>query len=85
MNDSNPDSELPPDVMQRALSEIMRQRGSVRSEKKAASSAENGKLGVRPARPLSEIPCTCSAGDSLTGHPSTCPRGLAIRRRRPRK
>jgi hypothetical protein len=56
--------------------------GSIRTEKKARASAENGKQGGRPQKDLSEIPCTCGRGDALEGHPTTCPRGLAIRRRR---
>jgi hypothetical protein len=56
--------------------------GSIKTPKKSAASAENGRLGGRPQKPLSEIPCTCGRGDSMEGHPTTCPRGLAIRRRR---
>jgi len=80
MEDEN-SQELPPDVMEKALRQIMRQRGSVRSEKKAEASARNGRLGGRPLRLLSDLPCTCGAGDALTGHKTYCPRGKAIKRR----
>jgi len=73
--------DLPPDVVARALRQIMRERGSVRSAKKAGSSAENGRLGGRPERPLSDLLCACSAGDALDGHKTYCPRGRAIKRR----
>ena len=59
--------------------------GSIRTEKKAAASRENGKKAPpgpgMPARPLSEIRCTCDAGEALTGHHYVCPRGRAIKRR----
>lgn len=67
--------EIPDDV-RKALGYI----GSIKTAKKSAASAENGKLGGRPQKPLSEIPCTCGAGESLQ-HGSLCPRGRAIRRR----
>ena len=70
--------------------EILKQAGrimqKVRSPKKAAAARENGKAGGRPVgsvKPLLEIPCNCKGGDSLTveAHPTSCPRGRAIRRR----
>ena len=68
------------------LSEIAGFLGSIKTPKKAASSRENGKAGGRPAgsvKPLLEIPCNCNGGDTLApeAHPTTCPRGRAIRRR----
>ncbi len=59
--------------------------GSARTEAKAAASRRNGlknalKAG-RPVKPLSEIRCTCDAGESMTGHRWNCPRGQAIKRR----
>lgn len=68
------------------LSEIAGFLGSIKTEKKAASSRENGKSGGRPVgtvKPLLEIPCNCNGGDTLTvaAHPTSCPRGRAIRRR----
>ena len=61
--------------------------GSATTPKKAASSAANGKLGGKRMTPMSEINCTCGAGDvtvSAEGkplHPTTCPRGRVIRYR----
>ena len=71
------DAEVTPEEIRRTLSYI----GSIRTPKKAASSAANGRQGGRPPKQLSEIPCNCGAGDSLE-HKSTCPRGRTIRRRR---
>jgi hypothetical protein len=63
--------------------------GSVRTEKKRAATQENMRLlrerglaWVKPLTPLSEIRCTCDAGESLEGHRWDCPRGQAIKRRR---
>jgi len=42
----------------------------------------NGLKGGRPVLPLSQIACTCGAGEGLEGHKSYCPRGQAIARRR---
>lgn len=62
--------------------------GSARTPRKAASSAENGRLyGGKKVKPLAEIACTCGGGDvTLTeggtpAHPTTCPRGRVIRYR----
>jgi hypothetical protein len=62
--------------------------GSIKTEKKASTSRANilaakaaGKIGGRPQKSLSDIPCTCGRGDDMAGHPTTCLRGLAIRRR----
>lgn len=55
--------------------------GRIRSPRKAASSAENGRLyGGKKVGPLAEINCTCGRGESLE-HPTTCPRGRVIRYR----
>ncbi len=35
----------------------------------------------RGTRTMTAITCTCGRGDALEGHPTTCPRGRAIRRR----
>ena len=59
--------------------EVFAALGRVRSEKKAASSRENGKKGGKKVKPLIEIPCTCG-GEGLE-HKSTCRRGVAIRYR----
>jgi len=69
--------EPTPEEIARVLSHL----GKRRSPKKAATSATNGRLGGRPQKPLAEIACTCGRGDALDGHPTTCPRGRAIRRR----
>jgi hypothetical protein len=61
-------------------SEAARIMGSVRTEKKAGSSRENGKLGGRPLKRLEDIPCNC--GSEGLEHKSTCPRGRTIRQRR---
>ncbi|MES2460522.1 MAG: hypothetical protein V4671_08050, partial [Armatimonadota bacterium] len=59
--------------------------GSASTERKKATSAANGRLsknGGRPVLPLSEIPCSCSAGMALEGHTARCLRGQAIKRRK---
>jgi len=63
-----------------AFSEAARALGSIRTEKKAASSRENGKKGGGQLKPLDTIPCDCG-GDGLQ-HKSTCPRGRRISQRR---
>jgi hypothetical protein len=69
-----------PDEIRRVYSMMGRRS----SPAKKAAVAQNGQKGGRPQTPLSEIPCTCGAGDSIEGHKTTCPRGLAIyRRKRP--
>jgi hypothetical protein len=60
--------------------------GSIRTEKKAKAAAANGfkqgnKHGGQKPKLLSEIPCSCSVGDALTGHRWDCGRGQAIIRR----
>ena len=64
-----------------ARAEAARVMGQTRTERKAASSRENGKLGGSQIKPLSEVACTCGAGDSLE-HRGGCPRYHAIWRRR---
>ena len=61
--------------------EFARMLGSIRTEKKAKSSRENGKKGGRQIKPLETIACNCGAEESLE-HRSTCPRGRVIRYRR---
>ncbi len=67
-------------------SEAARLLGSIRTEKKSQAARENlAKVrytGGRRPKPLSELACTCEAGESLEGHKSHCPRGRAIKRRR---
>lgn len=74
---------LSEETIQEALREIMRRRGCVTSERKAASSRENGRRGGHAPWPLEKIPCTCG-GEGLD-HPTTCPRGRTIRRREKKK
>ena len=69
-----------------ARRQAARVMGSARTEAKAAAVRQNGRKappgpGRRP-RPLSSYDCTCGRGESLEGHPTTCPRGLVIWRRR---
>jgi len=73
MNNPDPD----------ARKEAARLLGSIRSEKKAEAARRNGALsnGRRPLKPLSEVRCTCGAGDSLE-HKGTCPRYKRIFYRR---
>jgi hypothetical protein len=54
--------------------------GSIKSERKAVSSRENGKKGGGPLKPLIQIECNCGGGTTLQ-HKSTCMRGRAIKRR----
>jgi len=66
-----------------ARREAARLMGSATSERKKRSSAANGRLVKNPGRkprPLATFPCTCG-GEGLD-HKTTCPRGLAIYRRR---
>jgi len=77
MNQNNTNKPALPPEVRAALGYI----GSIKTPKKAAASAANGIKGGRPQKPLSEIPCTCGRGETLEGHPTSCPRGLAIRRR----
>lgn len=51
----------------------------VAAERRAEASRENGKKGGRPAKHLEELTCTCRSQDWY--HPTTCPRGRALRRR----
>jgi len=77
MNAATDQPEPTPEEIARVLSHL----GKRRTPKKAATSAANGRQGGRPQLPLSAITCTCGAGEALEGHPTTCPRGRAIRRR----
>jgi hypothetical protein len=70
-------------------SEAGRLLGSITTPKKREASRQNilaakarGKVGGRPTKPLTEIPCRCEAGEALEGHRWDCPRGQAIKRRR---
>jgi hypothetical protein len=63
-----------------STAEAAKTLGSIKTEKKAASSRENGRRGGRRIKPLAEIPCTCGGSD--LEHRSTCPRGKRIYVRR---
>jgi hypothetical protein len=66
--------------------------GSITTEKKAGTSRANlekanaalaARGGARKTpRPIESFECTCGRGDTLEGHPTTCPRGLVIYRRK---
>lgn len=49
---------------------------------KARAARTPDQLGGRAPVPLSEIRCTCAAGDAVDGHHWKCPRGQAVKRRR---
>jgi hypothetical protein len=60
-------------------SEAARLLGSARTEQKATAARENGRLGGRPLKPLSDFVCNC--GQPEGHHKSYCLRGQAERRR----
>jgi hypothetical protein len=62
-------------------SEAARALGSIKTEKKAASSRENGKKGGRRIKALEDIPCICATDAGMIEHKSTCLRGRAIKYR----
>jgi len=71
-----------------ARREAARLLGSARTPAKAEAAKRNANgpgrkanPGGRPMQPLSALTCTCGRGEALEGHPTTCPRGRAIRRR----
>lgn len=72
------EKEPTPEEVRRVYSAM----GKRKTPAKASAAAVNGTKGGRPQTPLAEIPCTCGKGDVLEGHPTTCPRGLAIYRRK---
>lgn len=79
-DDQPTDAEPTPEEFKRVFSAMGRRR----TPAKTAAATQNGQKGGRPQTPLSDFPCTCGKGDALEGHPTTCPRGLAIyRRKRP--
>jgi hypothetical protein len=63
----------------RSASEAARELGSIKTEKKSATSAANI-AGANPLKPLADIPCTCGGGDSKkrSDHRGTCPKYRAI-------
>ena len=61
------------------LKRVMARLGSIRTRRKAESSARNGQMGGRPLKPLEQIPCTCVVKNDK--HDSRCLRGRAMRRR----
>jgi hypothetical protein len=88
MNDTNITPATSPatkDATEEARREAARLMGRARTPAKIEAARRNapinGLLGGRPRKSLSEIPCNCGRGDSLEGHPTSCLRGLAIRRR----
>lgn len=77
--------EAPEDVRKEAA----RLMGSIKTEKKAAAARANGfkpghpghQGGGRKVKPLTELVCSCDAGEATEGHRWDCPRGQAIKRR----
>jgi hypothetical protein len=63
----------------KALSEAARLMGSSRSEKKTAAVQQNGQLGGRPLKSLSEYKCTCGSTDG--NHKFRCAYGRAYKYR----
>ena len=95
MSNSRPTTaDLITPAVRRALAIAGRVGGSVSTPRKAAAAAANARhsaatrarSGPLP-KPLHDISCTCAAAntliraDGLPAHPTTCPRGRAIRRR----
>ena len=72
-----------------ARKEAARLMGSIKTEKKAAAARANGFKpghaghhgGGRKVKALTELVCSCGAGDTTEGHKWDCPRGQAIKRR----
>lgn len=62
-------------------SQAARALRAIPSEKRTEASRMNGQAGGRPQKLLSEIDCSCEAGETMEGHKSTCKRGRAIKRR----
>ncbi len=84
-NDTKPPNPQTPGLSSAEISEAARRLGSITTPRKQAASRENGKKSQgrkNPWKPLLDYPCTCGRGNVLdTSHPTTCKRGLAIRRR----
>lgn len=68
-------------AMSEEAKEKLRESAKRRWAERKASGTPPPATGRAP-RPLSEFACTCGAGDSIEGHKTTCPRGLAIWRRK---
>ena len=68
-------------------SEAARAMGEIKTEKKAASSRENGKLGGWQGngglKPIGQIPCTC--GRNASPHLSSCRISRTLYQRERRK
>jgi hypothetical protein len=61
----------------------MKRAGKVMSPERREALRINSQSGGRPLKPLEETPCNCSGGTDFRpeAHPTTCPRGRAIRYR----
>jgi hypothetical protein len=67
------------EISEQTIREVMAHLGRATSERKKMTSADNGKLGGRPLKPLKKIACNC--GGKGHDHKASCPRGRAIRYR----
>lgn len=83
----NPPALASKEATEEARREAARLMGSIKTEKKARASRANGFKPGNPGSPgrarkrLTEIPCSCGAGEALEGHKWDCMRGQAIKRR----
>jgi len=65
METTTPETEIESgrQATQEELRRVMSAMGRRRTEKKAATSAVNGRMGGRPRKALADILCTCGAAD----------------------
>jgi len=77
----NEEESIDPSAAARALAKIKSPKRLQESRRTIAIARQHIKNPGRKPWPLSRYECTCGRGDSLEGHPWSCPRGQAIRRR----